>query len=54
MKNVHDSAEGFQYERRQEMKDKRSADDFVGKASGRWQQAASKISCCVARDMLMK
>ena len=30
MKNVHDSAEGFQYERRQDMKEKRSADDFVG------------------------
>jgi hypothetical protein len=32
MKNVHDSAEGFQYERRQDMKEKRSADDFVGES----------------------
>ncbi len=30
MKNVHDSAEGFQYERRQDMKEKRTANDFVG------------------------
>ncbi len=32
MKNVHDSAEGFQYERRQDMKEKRTADDFVGES----------------------
>lgn len=30
MKNVHDAAEGFQYERRQERKAKRAADDCVG------------------------
>ena len=44
MKNVHDSAEGFQYERRQEMKEKRAADDFVGESLGCWQQAASKLA----------
>ena len=32
MKNVHDSAEGFQYERRKDMKEKRTADDFVGES----------------------
>lgn len=31
--NVHDAAEGFQYERRQEMKQQRAPDDCVGKAS---------------------
>lgn len=30
MKHVHDSAEGFQYERREDRKEKRHADDFVG------------------------
>ena len=30
MKNVHDAAEGFQYERRQERKEQRTADDCVG------------------------
>ena len=30
MKNVHDAAEGFQYERRQERKEQRAADDCVG------------------------
>ena len=28
--NVHDAAEGFQYERRQEMKQRRAADDCIG------------------------
>ena len=33
MKNVHDAAEGFQYERRQELKEQRAADDCVGESS---------------------
>ena len=33
MKNVHDAAEGFQYERRQERKEQRAADDCVGEST---------------------
>lgn len=33
MKNVHDAAEGFQYERRQERKQHRAADGCVGEAT---------------------
>lgn len=41
MKNVHDSAEGFQYERRKDMKEKRTADDFVDNPEGPMQHRSA-------------
>lgn len=48
MKNVHDAAEGFQYERRQERKEQRAADDCVGESISACRSVctSSCISAC--------